>query len=225
MIDDTPLPASGTNRRENFRINDVLPVSLRKATNNVLPTAHIFPVAIGGVTAVTWEGGMNSALVESDSNFSLLLIEINAKLDLLLGAKRLPAEEAKDPGSSQISMDQLLIQINAKLEHLLGINNLVRPDDKIRIGTVCLSASGIKLTTEEAYSFGDLVEIRMLMNLKKPFWIVVGGTVVRATTLPTGKHEVAINFADMDEAIQDEISRYALLTHKKQLLARRGIRG
>ena len=224
MINDTPLTASDSNRRDNFRIDDVLPISIRKVKNNVLPTAHIFPVAIDRSPPATWEGGTTSTLVELDSDFTLMLIEVNAKLDLLLNAHSVKAESPKDTSPSRLSMNQLLLQINLKLEHLLGAQQLTRPDDRIRLDIVSLSASGIKLTTEESLSQGDLVELRMLMNINMPFWVVVGGTVVRATPLPTGKHEVAIRFAEMDETIQDEISRYALLTQKKQLLARRGIR-
>lgn len=222
MIDEKPL-TSGSNRRENFRIDDVLPVSLRKLTGKALPVAHIFPVAINSSPTGTWEGGMSPTLVEFDSNFALTMIEINAKLDLLLGAQRGEDETARDRTPARLSMNQLLLRINLKLDHLLGTQHLSRQEDRIRLDTVSLSASGIKLTTEESFSPGDLVELRMLMNINTPFWIVVGGSVVRATALPTGKHEVAINFADMDEAIRDEISRYALLTQKKQLLARRGI--
>jgi len=222
MINDTPLTANESNRRDNFRIDDVLPISIRKLKNTVLPTAHIFPVALDK-TPGTWESGTGSPLVELDSDFTLMLIEVNAKLDLLLNAQ-LKAASTKDTSPSRLSMNQLLLQINLKLEHLLGAQQLTRPDDRIRLDIVSLSASGIKLKTEEALSEGDLVELRMLMSINLPFWVVVGGTVVRATPLPTGKNEVAIRFAEMDETIQDEISRYALLTQKKQLLARRGIR-
>jgi len=223
MINDTPLTASDSNRRENFRIDNVLPVSLRKIENGVLPLAHIVPVAANKSNNEIWEGGLNSTFGEFDTNFALMLIEVNSKLDLLLNAQNLSSKAAKGTEAISLSMSQLLLQINIKLEHLLGAHHLSRPEDRIRVDTVSLSASGIKLMTDEAFSSGELVEVRMLLNINKPFWIVVGGSVVRTTPLSKGMHEVTICFADMDVMVSDEISRYALVDQKKQIIARRGI--
>ncbi len=224
MIDDTPLPKSGANRRENFRIDNVLPISLRKVENNILPIAHVIPVAANNSTTGTWEDSLNSTAGEFDSSFALMLIEVNAKLDVLLDAQHLTNKAAKGPDPAMLSMNQILLQINLKLEHLLSASNLSRPEDRIQISTVSLSASGIKLKTNVDLAIGDLVEVRMFMKITKPFWLVVGGSVVRATLLPTGQHEVAIHFTDMDETVSDEISRYALMDQKRQIMARRGIR-
>lgn len=224
MIDDKRLAASGSNRRENFRIDNVLPVSVRKVENTVVPASHIFPVSVTNQPSEAWEGGANPSFGEFDSTFALMLIEVNAKLDLLLVAQGIQGKNAKDESPIQLSMTQLLTQINVKLEHLLAARHISRPDERIRIDTVCLSASGIKLTTESEFAPGDLVEVRMLLTINRPFWVVVGGTVVRSKVLLTGKREVAINFTEISETVQDEISRYALLNQKKQIIARRGIR-
>ena len=223
MIDDTPLTASASNRRDNFRIDNVLPVSLRKIENGVTPTAHIIPVATNKTNDEILEGGLNATFGEFDTNFTLMLIEVNSKLDLLLNAQNLSSKPTKGTEPIRLSMSQLLLQVNIKLEHLLGAHHLSRPEDRVRVDTVSLSASGIKLMTDEAFSPGDLVEVRMLLNINRPFWVVVGGSVVRTTPLSKNKHEVAICFADMDEMVSDEISRYALVDQKKQILARRGI--
>lgn len=223
MIDDTPVAASGSNRRDNFRIDNVLPVAIRKVDNAVVPASHIFPVAVTNQPSEAWEGGINPSFSEFDSTFALMLIEVNAKLDLLLVAQRLQSSQAKDESPTQLSMNQLLTQINVKLEHLLAAQHITRPDERVRIDTVCLSASGIKLYTEAELSPGDLVEVRMLLTINRPFWAVVGGSVVRSAMRPNGKREVAINFTGISEAVQDEISRYALLNQKKQIIARRGM--
>ena len=222
MIDDTPLTASDSNRRENFRIDNVLPVVLRKVENGVTPTAHIVPVAANKSNDEIWEGGLNATFGEFDTNFALMLIEVNSKLDLLLTAQNLSSKATKGTEAAKLSMSQLLLQVNIKLEHLLSAHHLSRPEDRVRLDTVSLSASGIKLISDELFSPGDLVEVRMLLNINRPFWVVVGGSVVRTTPLSEVKHEVAIHFAEMDEMVSDEISRYALVDQKKQILARRG---
>lgn len=223
MTDDTTVTANASNRRENFRIDNILPVALRKIEDGVIPSAHIVPVTANKADNEIWEGGLNSTFGEFDTNFALMLIEVNSKLDLLLNAQNLNSKAAKGTEAAKLSMSQLLLQVNIKLEHLLSAHHISRPEDRVRIDTVSLSASGIKLMTDEAFAAGDLVEVRMLLNINKPFWVVVGGSVVRAVPSSEGKHEVAICFADMDEVIRDEISRYALVDQKKQLLARRGI--
>lgn len=221
MPDKTPPATGGQNRRENFRIDNVLPITVRKIHSRVVPQAHIFPVAVNNPAAGAWEGGLNSSLGEFDSNFALMLIEVNAKLDLLLDAKNLQSATS-DLSPTKLTLNQLLLQINLKLEHLLSASQLNRPDDRIRMEPVSLSASGIKLCTEESLAPDDLVEVRMLLNVNTPIWVVVSGSVIRASKLPNGKREVAINFSAMDEAVSDEISRYALMQQKKQIQARRG---
>lgn len=222
MIDDTPSDSNASNRREYFRIDNVLPVSLRRIENGILPTAHIVPVAANQANTEIWQGGLNSTFGEFDTNFAFMLIEVNSKLDLLLAAQNLHCSAVKGTEASNLSMSQLLLQVNIKLEHLLSAHHLSRPEDKIRLDTVSLSANGIKLTTDEDFSPGDLVEVRMLLNINKPFWVVVGGSIVRSVPLPGNQHEVAINFAEMSEMVSDELSRYTLVDQKKQILARRG---
>ena len=228
MIDKTPMADSGANRRENFRIDNVLPVSLRRVPGGIMPAAHIIPVAAATSSPVDspWESGNNLSFSELDSTFALMLIEVNAKLDLLLVAHHIQSDAVGvETNAIRLSMTQLLSQINVKLEHLLAAQRVARSEERVRIDKVCLSASGIKLTTEEKLSAGNHVEVRMLFNTGgRPFWVVVGGTVVRARPLATGKLEVAINFTGITEEVEDEISRYALLEQKKQIMARRGIR-
>ncbi len=222
MIDDTPLAASGSNRRENFRIDSVLPVSIRKVTNTVIPAAHIYPVAVTPTPAESWEGNINPSFSEFDTTFALMLIEVNAKLDLLLVAQHIQSESARDTSPPNLSMTQLLSQINLKLEHLLSAQHLARADERVRIDTVSLSASGIKLLTEEPLAPKDVVEVRMLFSGIKPVWVVVGGTVIRVRQLASGKREVAITFSEISEPVEDEITRFALVSQKKQIMARRG---
>lgn len=224
MINDMPPPADTSNRRENFRIDNVLPVSIRKVGNGIIPTAHIIPVAANQANSEIWQGGLNATFGEFDTNFALLLIEVNSKLDLLLEAQKLNCQAVKGTEASKLSLSQLLLQINLKLEHLLTAKHLSHPEDRVRIDTVSLSASGIKLITEETLAPGDLVEVRLLLHINnRPCWVVVGGSVVRAIPLTKATHEVSIRFTAITEMVSDEICRYALLEQKKQILARRGL--
>lgn len=224
MLEENPLDIDNQNRRDNFRIDHILPVVIRKIHPGIAPAPHIVPIAPNNRASGEWhQGGLNPIVTEIDANFASTMIEVDSKIDILLNAQGISSSASKD-SSIQLSLSHLLLQINMKLDHLLGVHNLSPPDQRIRIDSVNLSASGIKLTTDQPLFADDLVEVRMLMAAAKPFWIVVTGSVVRSIPLPAGKHEVAINFCDMDDAIRDEISRYALVNQKKQILSRRGIR-
>lgn len=222
MIDDPPSPNGAANRRENFRIDNVLPVSLRKVESGVVPTAHIIPVAANQTNNEIWEGGLNASFGAFDANFALLLIEVYGKLDRLLEAEHLNTKEAEGTEISRLSLSQLLLQINLKLDHLLNARHLSRPEERVILDMVSLSASGIKVKSYEPLLAGDLVEVRLLLTINKPFWVVVGGAVVRTFPLSKGLSEVSIRFQNLNEVVSDEISRYALLDQKKQILARRG---
>jgi len=222
MIDDTPSPHGAANRRENFRIDTVLPVSLRKVEGGVVPTAHIVPVTANPANSEIWEGGLNASFGAFDSNFALLLIEVNGKLDRLLEAEHLNSKEAEGTDTSKLSLSQLLLQVNLKLDYLLNARHLSRQEERVILDMVSLSASGIKVKSYEPLLAGDLVEVRILLTINKPFWLVAGGSVVRTFPLSKGLSEVSIRFHNLSEMVSDEISRYALLDQKKQILARRG---
>jgi len=224
MIDDLPTPGGAANRRETFRIDNVLPVSLRKVGDGVVPTAHIVPVAANQAQTEVWEGGLNASFGAFDANFALLLIEVNGKLDRLLEADHLKNRVVEGTEISKLSLSQLLLHVNLKLDHLLSARHLSRPEEKVILDMVSLSASGIKAKSYEPLLAGDLVEVRILLTTtNKPFWVVVGGEVVRAFPLSKGLSEVSIRFRNLTEMVSDEISRYALLDQKKQILARRGL--
>ena len=218
MPTDNSANTGDQNRRENFRIDDLLATSVQKIENGVLPVARMIPVALsvsGGLGT-----GMKSLSHEIDSSFALMILETDAKLDLLFNFYKLPRHnEEKD---FKPSMTQLLLQINAKLDNLLDFHRIARRQDATRVKEVSLSASGIKLTSHETFTAGDLVEVHLLLTTDQPCWVVIGGSVARATPLPEGGGcQVAIQFAATNGAIQDVIATYALKKQKEQRISQR----
>lgn len=218
MPTDNPATASDRNRRENFRIDDLLATSVQKIENGVLPVARMIPVALSDSGRLG--AGMKLLSHEIDPSFTLMILEAEAKLDFLTDFYKLPRQnEEKDP---QPSMTQLLLQINTKLDSLLDFHRIARPQNATRVKEVSLSASGIKLTSHETLAAGDLVEVHMLLTTDQPCWVVVGGSVARATPLPGGNGcQVAIQFTSTNGAIQDAIATYALKKQKEQRISQR----
>jgi hypothetical protein len=213
MPSDNSANTNDQNRRENFRIDDLLATSVQKVENGVMPVAKIISVALSG------SGSIGTGLNEIDPPFALMLLEANVKLDLLFEFYKLKKyNEEKD---CKPSLTQLLLQINTKLDNLLDFHLIARPQNATRVGEVSLSASGIKLTSHETLAAGDLVEVHMLLSMDKPCWVVIGGSVARATPLPEGGNQVAIQFTTTNGAIEDVIATYALRKQKEQLISQR----
>jgi len=217
MPTDDTTETNEQNRRENFRIDDLLAASVRKIDSTALSLPRIIPVVIS-------ESGRLGARLkpfshEIDPSFALMLLDTGAKLNLLFDFYKLPRyNEKKD---FRPSLSQLLLQINAKLDSLLDFHHIARQQEEPRVGEVSLSASGIKLTANEAFAAGDYVEVHLLLSMDQPCWVVVGGAVVRATPLPEGGCQVAVHFTPTNAAIQDAISNYALRKQKEQLISQR----
>ncbi|HIJ90892.1 MAG: PilZ domain-containing protein [Desulfobulbaceae bacterium] len=217
MPSDNAANTNDQNRRENFRIDDLLATSVQKIENGVLPVPRIIPVSLS-------ESGRLGASLrplphEIDPCFALMLLEANAKLDLLFDFYKLP--RFNEEKNLRPSMTQLLLLINTKLDSILDSHLIARQEETTRVEEVSLSASGIKLTATETFAAGDLVEVHMLLSSDQPSWVVVGGQVARANPLPEGGCLVAIQFTATNGAIQDAIATYALRKQKEQLISQR----
>jgi len=218
MPTDDSVDTSDKNRRENFRIDDLLAISLQKVENGLLPVARMIPVALSDSGRLG--AGMKLLSHEIDPSFTLMILEAEAKLGFLMDFYKLPRQNEEN--DSQPSMTQLLLHINTKLDSILDFHRITRRQDATRVKEVSLSASGIKLVSHETLAVGDLVEVHMLLTTDQPCWVVVGGSVARATPLPGGEGcQVAIQFTATNAAIEDAIATYALKKQKEQRISQR----
>jgi c-di-GMP-binding flagellar brake protein YcgR len=54
-------------------------------------------------------------------------------------------------------------------------------------------------------------------------WIAVYGKVLRTENLGEGRFEVAVQFSEMDETVQDVINRYTLKRQREIIRKRKGL--
>jgi hypothetical protein len=217
MPTDNSAQISDWNRRENFRIDDLLATSVRKIRNGLLPVARIIPVALSD--SGRYGSGLKPHRHEIDSTFVLMLLEADAKLDLLSGFYQLPCHAGEK--DLQPSLTHLLLEINTKLDALLDFHHIARGRETTRVGKVSLSAGGIRLNSTETLAAGDQVEVHLLLPTEQPCWVVTGGLVGRANPLPDGSCEAAIEFTATNATIQETIATYALRKQKEQLMSQR----
>jgi c-di-GMP-binding flagellar brake protein YcgR len=118
---------------------------------------------------------------------------------------------------------KLLVDMNTKLGLILDKlyldgEGLAKAESR----QVSLSASGIRFPTREEFSVGDFVEVKMLIPVHPPAWIVVYGNVARLCGLAEGAFEVAVDFIEMDDEVRDVINYYTLKRQREMIRRQRG---
>lgn len=204
--------------RKYFRIDDSFPITIRTSKEGLAPRrASIFPVyglETGEIDDAELQEGMNPRLLRT-------LMSINAKWSMVLyGIEVLGTvvpDEKENPWvwSALDTVDKKLSMIMRELD--LGKSKI----RKAGVRTVNLSASGVSFTVEEKLNKGDVVEIRMLLPSSPPMGIVTMCEVIRAVEGEDGKCHVALNYSDMDEAVREELIRYALDRQREQIRSER----
>jgi hypothetical protein len=174
-------------RREYFRVEDVLPIMAKKVREN---SEYLRSKVFSGF----FSGFGISSLSEEGSDETVspalwkLLVDMNTKLGLILDKLYLDSEGLAKAESKHVS----------------------------------LSASGIKFPVRDELAVGDFMEIKMLIPVHPPAWIVLYGAVVRLGEISSGEYEVAIDFTDMDDEVRDVINYYTLKRQREIIRRQRG---
>ncbi len=179
-------------RREFFRIDDIIPIGAKKISHEkkgpsritfgepqLLPPPYL--LLDKGIMEIPETGQPQHGL---EPAIWRLLFEINKKLDMLLEEKGFSSEE------------------------------------EIRPQPVNISAGGIRFLTDEKVSKGDLMEIRMHLCSCPPLKIITYGEVVRVIE-KNNKYEVAVSFKNSEEEVREAILRYTLQKQRELLKKQR----
>lgn len=106
---------------------------------------------------------------------------------------------------------QMLVDISAKLSVVMERLNLQDAGlAGVETVPVNISASGIRVETDQPFALGDSVEIRMVLPLYPPVGVITFGIVVRADEATGGRRKVAVQFTDLEDDVEDVIIQYAL---------------
>ncbi len=113
---------------------------------------------------------------------------------------------------------QMLVDISAKLSVVMERLNL---QDAGLAGVesvpVNISASGIRVETDQPLALGDSVEIRMVLPLYPPVGVIAFGIVVRSDEAAAGRRKVAVQFTEMEDDVEDVIIQYALKRQREMI--------
>jgi c-di-GMP-binding flagellar brake protein YcgR len=86
---------------------------------------------------------------------------------------------------------------------------------------VSLSASGMQFSSQQHFSLGDLLELKMMLTLYQPEAIYVYGKVVRVGKQSSG-YFINVSFTEIADAIRDKIIHFIFETERKMLRESKG---
>jgi hypothetical protein len=113
-----------------------------------------------------------------------------------------------------------LSSIDAKLNLIL--EKLIQNSDgfnQAKNRQVSISEEDIQILTPEIFSAGDFVEIKMLLPVNTPVWLVLYGRVSQAGSTGSERNEVWIQFSEMSDDVKQMIGYY--LFNRQREIARK----
>jgi hypothetical protein len=131
----------------------------------------------------------------------------------------LPDEETATNGNPEDrKLYGMMAEIKAKLdfiinEFMLEKEGLKSPEKKF----VNISASGIRFTVDHAVKTGEIMDIKLLLPTYPPVAVLAYGEVKRAVELEDGKYDVALEYLNMSESVQNEIIQYAFTQQRESI--------
>ncbi|EAU54705.1 PilZ domain-containing protein [Mariprofundus ferrooxydans] len=174
--------------RQDFRIDDVIPVSDKKLTNEQFELCR---------TKVGVRSRQNSMLQQMVGR------------DIFAGDEHagLSAEVA-------VALESL----DAKLNYLIGVNMLNDAShSEMQERPVNLSVTGISYVSDCSYQAGDYVAVSLMLPSFPPTIMELVGTVVRASRLADGQMKIAIRFYYRCDDEGDTISKYVYKRHREMI--------
>jgi hypothetical protein len=111
-----------------------------------------------------------------------------------------------------------LISIEAKLN--LVLEKLIQNCDgfnQAQNRQLSLSEEDIRIVTPDVFAVGDFVEIKMLLPVNTPVWIILYGRVSQARGITSEQNEIWIQFSEMADDVK-QIIGYYLLNRQREIV-------
>jgi hypothetical protein len=111
-----------------------------------------------------------------------------------------------------------LISIEAKLNLIL--EKLIQNSDgfnQAQNRQLSLSEEDIRILTPDFFAVGDFVEIKMLLPVNTPVWIILYGRVSQARSITSEQNEIWIQFSEMADDVK-QIIGYYLLNRQREIV-------
>jgi hypothetical protein len=121
--------------------------------------------------------------------------------------------------------DQLIAQwlqsINAKLDEIIRMMTLQHDGfNCLNITKVNISGGGMRLNTGQSFAPGDVLEMKIMLGLKRPVALFLYGEVVEVIK-PHSEYDTSVQFINTDDFVRDEIIRFVFETEREILREKR----
>jgi hypothetical protein len=127
-------------------------------------------------------------------------------------------EEDKPDESINPKLWKKLISIDAKLNLIL--EKLIQSSDgfnQVQNRQVSLSEEDIRILTPEVFDVDDFIEIKMLLPVNTPAWIVLYGRVSQVRNIAPEQNEIWIQYSEMGDDVK-QIMGYYLLNRQREIV-------
>jgi hypothetical protein len=111
-----------------------------------------------------------------------------------------------------------LSSIDAKLNLIL--EKLIQNSegfDQAQNRQVSLSEEDIQILTPEVFTAGDFVEIKVLLPVNTPVWIILYGKVSQARSIASERNEIWIEFSEMADDVK-QVLGYYLFNRQREIV-------
>ncbi len=111
-----------------------------------------------------------------------------------------------------------LISIDAKLNSIL--EKLIQNSDgfnQAQNRQVSISEEDMRVLTSNDFVTGDFVEIKMLLPVNTPVWIILYGRVLHVGIVTSEQHEIWIQFSEMADDVK-QIMGYYLMNRQREIV-------
>ena len=181
------------NRRDRFRIDDVLPVRDRPLSTQE------FEEARHRIGVRARQCSMLRKIVGRDV-----------------------FDREAERGAISPELADALGSLDAKLDYLISLN-MVNDANRYGLEErpVNLSASGCAFTTDEAYRVGDPLEVVLMLPVFPPIILELLAEVVRVEQVSATRWRIGVRFFFRSEDEEEAITRYVFRRHREQIRMRR----
>jgi hypothetical protein len=121
-------------------------------------------------------------------------------------------------------MDAWLNMINTKLDYLMRLAPAQHEiGASIDFEPVNISGSGMMMIMAESFQIGDIMEIKMILQVYPAKILYLYGEVIRIDETPhlPDMHTVGIKFLGMTEEVRNEILKFEFKKHGEKLLTKK----
>ncbi len=153
--------------------------------------------------------------------YALINIPDKGSLRARLAGESLLAEFKDLPNPDDQLMAQWLQTINAKLDEIIRMLTIQHDGfNCLSMTKVNISGGGMSFNTGKCFSPGDVLEVKVMLNLQKPIAIFLYGEVLEFEK-PHPEYDTSIRFINMDDFMQGEIIRFVFETEREILRGKR----